>query len=155
MNVKDIMTSPVITTREQTSSAEVAELLRDHRISAVPIVDDAGAVVGVVSEHDLISKRGETAAEIMSSALISVTEDTDVDDVRLLLAERRIRLVPVMAGSKLLGVISRSNLVALMAMEWVCQVCGEPARGGRPPADCPRCAAPATSFAEQQQSPRD
>jgi CBS domain-containing protein len=154
MKVKEIMTSPVITAGSHDTVAQVAELLRRHRISAVPITDATGAVVGIVSEHDLMAKTGSTAQEVMSAEVISVSEDTEVDDVRLLLIERRIRRLPVMSGVQLVGIVSRADIVALLAMEWVCEVCGEPAHGGRPPQQCPRCGA-VDSFVEQQQSPGD
>src|SRR5215207_9505236 len=114
MKVKEIMTSPVITAGSHDTVAQVAELLRRHRISAVPITD---AVVGIVSEHDLMAKTGSTAQEVMSAEVISVSEDTEVDDVRLLLIERRIRRLPVMSGVQLVGIVSRADIVALLAME--------------------------------------
>jgi CBS domain-containing protein len=155
MKVREIMTTPVISVEAQAPVAHVAALLRQHAISAVPITDDAGAVVGVVSEYDLIARSGSTARDIMSPGVISANEDTDVDDVRALLVDRRIRRVPVMAGSALVGIVSRSDIVALMAMEWVCQVCGEPVHGARPPEQCPRCGAASDRFVEQQTPPGD
>lgn len=155
MKAKDVMTRSVIHTHLGTPTAEVAALLSRHRISAVPITDDHGTVVGLVSEFDLLSKRGKTAGEIMSPGVISVTEETDVEDVRYLLVERRIKRVPVLAGQQLVGIISRSDIVRLMVLEWICQVCGEPVRGESPPEHCPRCAAPQTCFVQQAPPPGD
>jgi CBS domain-containing protein len=59
------------------------------------VTDADGAVIGLVSEYDLLAREGETAAAVMIGSVITVTEDTDVDDVRHLLVERRIRRVPV------------------------------------------------------------
>src|SRR5256885_10417516 len=98
MQVKDIMTRNVIQAHAGLPSADLADLLSRHRISAVPIVDDNGTVIGLVSEIDLLARRGATAREIMSPGIISVSEETDVEDVRFLLIERRIKRVPVMAG---------------------------------------------------------
>ena len=84
MKVKEIMKAPVYTASVDMPTADVAKLLVQHRISAVPVVDASGAVVGLVSEHDLISRDGPTAADVMSPGIVSVTEEAEVDDVRLL-----------------------------------------------------------------------
>ncbi|MEV5410870.1 CBS domain-containing protein [Thermopolyspora sp. NPDC052614] len=153
MKVKDIMTAPVITVRRDTSVPDVAALLRGRRVSAVPVVDDEGAVVGLVSEYDLLAREGATAADVMTSAVISVTEDTDVDEVRHLLVERRIRRVPVLSGGHMVGIVSRSDVMALLTTEWACGVCGEVTRGERPPSRCPKCHAEAGRFALQEPAP--
>jgi CBS-domain-containing membrane protein len=153
MKVKEIMKTPVYTADVDMPTADVAKLLVQYRISAVPVIDASGAVVGLVSELDLISRDGATARDVMSPGIVSVTEDTDVDDVRHLLVDRRIRRVPVLSGGQLVGVVSRADLVALIAMEWVCEVCGTQARGERPPASCPTCAADTVRFVHLQQPP--
>ena len=149
----EIMTAPVVTVPADTPIAEIAQTLRRHRISAVPVVDEAGGVVGLVSEYDLLARTGLTARDVMTSAVVSVTEHTGIDEVRHLLVDRRIRRVPVLAGGRLVGIISRSDLVALMATEWVCQVCGEPVRGEHPPELCPKCLGGAERFILQEQPP--
>lgn len=153
MKVKEIMKTPVYTADVDMPTADVAKLLVQYRISAVPVIDASGVVVGLVSELDLISRDGATARDVMSPGIVSVTEDTDVDDVRHLLVDRRIRRVPVLSGGRLVGVVSRADLVALIAMEWVCEVCGTQARGERPPASCPTCAADTVRFVHLQQPP--
>ncbi|MDI3315195.1 MAG: CBS domain-containing protein [Mycobacterium sp.] len=147
------MTTPVVTVPAEAPPPVVAAVLREHRISGVPVVDTSGAVVGLLSEYDLLARRGATAAEMMSSTVISVTEDTDVDDVRHLLVERRIHRVPVLAGTRLVGIVSRGDVVALLVPEWVCQVCGEAVRGPHPPQSCPKCGAGAERFALHEPSP--
>jgi CBS domain-containing protein len=153
VKVKEIMTKPVIHAHVDTPRADLAKLLAGKNISAVPITDDHGVVVGLVSEFDLLAKSGKTAREIMSPGVISVNEEADVEDVRFLLVERRIRRVPVLDGQKLVGIVSRSDIVRLMALHWICQVCGEPARGDQPPQQCPKCAAPADRFLQEPQHP--
>jgi CBS domain-containing protein len=153
MKVKEIMKAPVYTASLDMPAADVAQLLVKYRISAVPVIDASGAVVGLVSEHDLISRAGPTAADLMSPGIVSVTEDANVDDVRHLLVDRRIRRVPVLSGGQLVGIVSRADIVALIAMEWVCEVCGTQVRGERPPASCPTCAADTARFVHQPQPP--
>jgi CBS domain-containing protein len=153
VKVKEIMTTPVVSAGPDTPTADVAKLLSRHRISGVPVTDQDDAVVGLVSEYDLLVKRGATAREVMSPTVISVTEDTDVEDVRALLVDLRIRRVPVMAGQRLVGIVSRSDLVELLALEWTCGGCGEPVRGSQPPDRCPRCGEPTERFTRQEQPP--
>ena len=152
MKVKEIMTTPVVSAEPDTPTSDLARLLTRHHISGVPVTDQDGAVVGLVSEYDLLVKSGATASEVMSPTVISVTEDTDVEDVRALLVDMRIRRVPVVAGRQLVGIVSRSDLVELLALEWTCEGCGEPVRGSQPPERCPRCGQ-ATGFARQEQPP--
>lgn len=112
MSVKEIMTKDVVTVQSATPVREVADLLRERNVSGVPVVDDEGRVLGVVSELDVVSRRGATAADIMSKQVISVTEDTDVDEVLHLFLNQRIRRVPVLSdGQHLAGIVSRSDLV--------------------------------------------
>lgn len=153
MKVKEIMTTPVVTVSVDAPTSRVAAVLREHRISGVPVVDSTGAVVGLLSEYDLLARSGAAAGDVMSAAVISVTEDTDVDEVRHLLVERRIHRVPVLAGARLVGVVSRSDVVALLATEWVCQVCGEAVRGSQAPTSCPKCQAGSTQFTLQDPDP--
>jgi CBS domain-containing protein len=91
---------------------ELAKRLTYHRISGMPVVDDQGLILGVVSEADIISKRGATVADIMTSPVISVTEETPALDVAALLTEERIKRVPVVRDGKLVGLIGRSNVVS-------------------------------------------
>lgn len=151
--VAEIMSAPVVTVTGDRPTGEIAETLRRHRIRAVPVVDEAGAVVGLVSEYDLMAKAGATAREVMTTAVVSVTEDTSVDDVRHLLVDRRFGRVPVLSGGRLVGIVSRSDVVALLATEWVCGSCGEPVRGERPPETCPKCLCDGERFALQEQPP--
>lgn len=147
------MSTPVITVAPHTAVREIADALTKHGISAVPVVDDGGAVLGVVSEYDLLARAGTVAAEVMTTAVISVSADTAIADVRHLLVERRIRRVPVLAAGGLVGIVSRGDVVALLATEWVCEVCGEPVRAEQPPETCPKCQAGRQRFALQEQLP--
>jgi CBS-domain-containing membrane protein len=143
MKVKEIMTANVVSVRDDTSMREVAQALDRHRISGMPVCDDAGHMVGLISEYDLIAKPdARTAAEAMTRDVISVMEDTSVDEVRYLLVQRKIKRVPVLRGQKLVGIVSRADLVREIALTWVCQVCGDHERGTNPPEECPKCGTP-------------
>jgi CBS-domain-containing membrane protein len=149
----EIMSSPVITVSVGATRAQIAEVLSRQQVSAAPVLDDAGNVVGVVSEHDLLAKPGVDAAELMTTAVISVSVDCPLNDIRHLLVERRIRRVPVLQDGRLVGVVSRRDVIATMATEWVCQVCGEPVRADHPPVACPKCHTGPERFVLQEQPP--
>jgi len=153
MNVHEIMTTHVVSVRDESTIEDAARLLAHHRISGLPVVSEAGTLVGLVTEHDLISKQGATVADIMSRSVISVSPDTPVEEVSHLLTNRRIRRVPVLQGDRLVGIVSRSDLVKQIAMRWVCPVCGEVVRGPEAPEQCPRCHAPKSAFTHEMELP--
>ena len=143
MKVGEIMTPNVISVNEDAPVREVAQLLDRHRISGLPVCDGDGHMVGLISEYDLIAKpQAKTAGEAMTHDVISVMEDTSVDDVRFLLVNRKIKRVPVLRGTRLVGIVSRADLVREIALTWVCQVCGDSERGRNPPDQCPKCGTP-------------
>jgi CBS domain-containing protein len=145
MRATDVMTSEVITLGEDASVQEAAKLMAEHGISAVPVIDRESRVVGMVSEGDLLH-RAETGTErrrswwlemvastnqlageyvkshsgkvkdVMTRDVVSVTEQTPVADIAVLLETNRIKRVPVLRGGKLAGIVSRANLVRALAM---------------------------------------
>ncbi len=140
--VKEIMTPNVISVPETMPVKDVAELLSEKRITGVPVVDEDGQVTGVLSEYDIISRQGATAADIMSRQVISAAEETDAGEVAQLLTNRRIRRVPILAEGRLVGIVSRSDLMRLfMTTRWVCENCGYFERGFERPAHCASCGA--------------
>jgi CBS domain-containing protein len=153
MKVREVMTRRVIRAEVDTPVADIARLLTENHISAVPITDKSGAVVGLVSEYDLLAKKGLVAGEIMTADVITVSEEANVDAVQHLLIERRVKRVPVMSGQELVGIVSRSDIVRLMAEEWICETCGEAVRGDHRPDQCPKCAGPQSRFVKLEQSP--
>ena len=123
MKVGEIMTRNPVSVREDSPIRDVAQTLARRGISGLPVCDGEGHVVGVISEYDLIAKpEAKSAGEAMSRDVIAVMEETSVDEVRFLLVNRRIRRVPVLSGQKLVGIVSRRDLVRELAFTWVCQV---------------------------------
>lgn len=153
MKAREIMTATVISVREDAEVEATARLLARNRISGLPVVNAAGSLVGLVTEYDLITKQGVTVADIMSRSVISVSPDTEVEQIAHLLTNQRIRRVPVLDGDKLVGIVSRSDLVRLIAMRWVCDVCGEMVRSSQMPEQCPRCGAGQNAFAHEVEQP--
>jgi CBS domain-containing protein len=141
VKVEDVMTTKVITVTEHSTKQQAARLLAQHRISGLPVVNADNVVVGVVTEYDVISKEGQTVGEIMTRGVISVTPDTDLEEVGQLLVHERIKRLPVLDQGRLVGIVSRADLVREVAMRWVCPVCGEVVHSEDQPQRCPRCGA--------------
>jgi CBS domain-containing protein len=146
MRAMDVMTTEVITIHEDATVQAAAKLLVEHGISAVPVVDSENRVIGMVSEGDLLH-RAETGTErrrswwldmvtstdqlaaeyirshsgrvrdVMTPGVISVTEQTAIAEIAILLETHRIKRVPVLRDGKLVGIVSRANLVQALAMK--------------------------------------
>ena len=144
MRAIDVMTSEVVTVSDNASVAAVAKLLAERSISAVPVVDAANRVIGMVSEGDLLH-RTETGTErrrswwldmlastnqlagdyikshsglvkdVMTRDVISVSDTTPVADIAIVLETNRIKRVSVLRDGKLVGIVSRANLVRALA----------------------------------------
>ena len=138
--VKEIMTTDVIAVPKSMAVDEVAILLHERRITGLPVVDERGTVVGVLSEFDTLSREGATAGDIMTGPVIGVTAESSIEEALDLLIDRRIRRVPVLDGGRLVGIVSRSDLLRLFTRtRWTCERCGHFARGLTRPARCARC----------------
>ncbi|MFO1351752.1 MAG: CBS domain-containing protein [Gammaproteobacteria bacterium] len=140
MQVKDIMTTNVVTVGLDTRVEQIAALLLERRISGVPVVDAENRVLGIVSEGDLLRRQendtdyraswwlewfndsGERAAQyvkthglraeqVMTRNVVTVTEEMSVADVARILEERRIKRAPVVRAGQLVGIVSRANLL--------------------------------------------
>lgn len=139
MQAIDIMTSKVISIGLDTDVRDVAQLLLEHRISAVPVVDDERRVLGIVSEGDLMRRvkgdepqggawwlslftggqdpeayvkaHGRKAREVMSPDPLTVEENTPLHTIARLLEKHHIKRVPVVREDKLVGIVSRANLL--------------------------------------------
>ena len=130
MNAKDVMTTPVVTVSPETPIAEIAKRLLQRRISAVPVVDTEGRPVGIVSEGDLMRRpeaagvrhsswwlsliaEPETQAHeyVMTHAVTTVTEEASLEEIATLLEKHRIKRVPVVRDGKVVGIVSRANLL--------------------------------------------
>jgi predicted transcriptional regulator len=104
------------------------------------VVTAEGHVVGIISETDVFSKKGKVARDIMSPRVISVTEDTGIDEAARLLIGERIRRVPVIRGGKMVGLLSRSDVLEFFAKtRWTCDVCGWWERSLEKPERCHSC----------------
>src|SRR5438105_6702593 len=112
------MTRDVITFTEDEEVGAAAQTLSKKRITGAPVVDSEGHVVGIVSEVDVLTKRGKTVKEIMSPHAIAVTEATAVEEAAQLLAGKHIRRLPRLRGRNMRGLDSRAAVAAKQSRAW-------------------------------------
>jgi len=138
--VKEVMSTRVIWVKKDATFREMAAALREHRLSAFPVLDDAGKVIGVVSEADLLTKealntepdgmpgmitgilrrkeqekaRGITAGDLMTSPAVTVRPDDTVEHAARLMYTRKVKRLPVVdSAGHLVGIISRADVLAI------------------------------------------
>jgi len=116
MIAKDIMTKEIITVSPTTGVKKLAMTLVKNQISGAPVVDKNGKIIGVVSEADIIGKKGKDVRAIMSKKVISVAEDTPVEAIAQLMTTHKITRLPVMRDDKVIGIVSRADIVNAIAM---------------------------------------
>jgi CBS domain-containing protein len=151
--VKEVMTTDVISFHEDTPVEEIAAALSGRHITGAPVVTSEGYVVGIVSEVDVFAKKGHTARDIMSPHVISITEDTGIDQAARLLVGERIRRLPVLREGRLVGLISRSDILEFFATRvWACSTCGQGEHGLEQPERCSACSG--TRFTLERAHPR-
>lgn len=135
MNVTEVMTTNVAAVGRDASLKQVAELMVDHKISGVPVVNADRRVLGVVSEADIIFKaasrlasvglRGDlvaqavdqghlaaaTAGEAMTAPAVTIDAEQSVAEAARLMVERRVNRLPVLVEGRLAGIVSRGDIV--------------------------------------------
>ena len=135
--VGDVMTTRVIAVKRNAEFKQIAAMLRQYRVSACPVIDDAGRVVGVVSEADLLYKAADcelpaglirlrwklgeeskitavTAKELMTSPAVTVRADVPVQVAARVMRDRRLKRLPVVcAGGKLCGIVTRTDVLGM------------------------------------------
>jgi CBS domain-containing protein len=148
------MSRDVLKISESANVSELTSILTRHRITGLPVLDNKGKLVGVVSEFDVIDRKGKTVADIMSRKPITIASDAPIGEAARLFVSHRIRRVPVVDGEKMVGIVSRSDIVRFFATrQWECGECGFTDRGFEPPETCPSCGAPADKFKLSQAPP--
>jgi CBS domain-containing protein len=146
LTAHDVMTRKVITVSPETRVEDAAALMAEHRITGLPVLDDHGSVIGMISDFDVIGKPGRIVRDIMTTQVISVSPDTDLDEIGHILTGKHIRRLPVVQASTLVGIVSRGDLIKRIAQRWTCSVCGSLERGPTAPARCPNCGAGSEAF---------
>lgn len=144
MRAKDVMTRKVVTVDEEATIPEVVQLLLESRVSAVPVLNREGQVVGVVSEGDLVHRErtpqrsswwlaffrdrekmaeefrkvhGLRARDVMTKPAVTAEEDASVEEIATLLEEKHIKRVPILKEGRLVGIVSRADLLRALAVK--------------------------------------
>jgi CBS domain-containing protein len=145
MKARDIMSRPVITTTGDATVQDVARLLLKHRISAVPVVDDAGAMIGIITEGDLLHRaeagterrrswwvkhfaghealaseyvksHARAVRDVMTPVpIVTASPETPVWELAMLMDKHSINRVPILEAGQLVGIVSRANLLQVLA----------------------------------------
>jgi CBS domain-containing protein len=144
MKAADVMVSTVITVRPTARVEEVASILLANRISAVPVIDEQGELLGIVSEGDLmrraeagtdrcrswwleyltgkqvlaadyVKSHSHKVTDVMTRAVITATPETPLGEIVILLEKNRIKRVPIVQNGKVVGIVSRANLLQALA----------------------------------------
>jgi CBS domain-containing protein len=148
------MSRDVLKISESATVEQLTSILTRHRITGLPVLDNKGKITGIVSEFDVIDRKGRLVADIMSRDPITIAGDAPVGEAARLFVKHRIRRVPVMDGTKLVGIVSRSDIVQFFATrQWQCGNCGFTDRGFEPPDKCPSCGAGGDQFTLGQAPP--
>jgi CBS domain-containing protein len=146
------MSRYVVSVTEDTPVIEVTRILAERRFSGLPVLNQDGGVVGMVSDFDLLARDGETAGEVMSPDVMTVSEDTDIRVARALMIDHRLARLPVFRGNELVGIVSRGDILREFVLHWICDVCGEVSRGKAPPDRCWKCGT-GGQFRHERQNP--
>lgn len=144
MRAADLMTADVVTVDEDATVQEAAALMLRHHISALPVVDRTGKLVGIVSEGDLMRRaelgtererswwlelltanrdlatdyakaHGRKVGEVMTRKVITAAPDTPLNEIALLLEKHGIKRVPILDHGRLVGIVARANLLQALA----------------------------------------
>jgi CBS domain-containing protein len=145
MKARDVMVSPVFTVGKRATVREVAKILLEKRISAVPVVDGDGKIVGIVTESDLmhrtesgterpyswwmhflagdatvaadyVKSHAERVEDVMTAEVVTAAPETPLHEIATLLEEHQIKRVPIVnKESHLVGIVSRANLIQVVA----------------------------------------
>jgi CBS domain-containing protein len=139
----DVMTTDLVTVIPETTVEELAKIFIEHRIGTVPVLNDTGELIGVVTETDLVERdrnlhmptiislfdwviyledesrfrrelrkmTGQTVADLYTAEVLSVSPETSLDRVADIMADKHINAVPVTTGKRLVGIVSRIDLI--------------------------------------------
>ncbi|CAL9435380.1 A-adding tRNA nucleotidyltransferase [Actinosynnema sp. ALI-1.44] len=119
MRAQDVMTSPVVAVTADVPIRQVAALLADRGFTAVPVVDAAERLVGIVSEEDVVRggyvEGATTAGGVMTTPVLCVDPDAPVAMIARVMLEDHVRWLPIVSDHRLVGVVTRRDLLGALA----------------------------------------
>jgi CBS domain-containing protein len=122
LKAKDVMTTPVVTISPDTTLADATKLLDAKGITGVPVADAQGKVMGILTEKDILIfaytytgvSRNTKAIEAMTASVVSFPSDAPVEAIATCFSKSDFRRVPIIDEGKLVGIISRRDIIRLM-----------------------------------------
>lgn len=134
MRARDVMSAPVITVTPGTRVKDAANLLASRGYTALPVVDDDDRLIGIVTEADLVRGRfprdaryrraddvlpepGMKVADVMTTPVSGMADNTDVVDLITVMLDDRIRSMPIVDGSRVVGIVTRRDLVRIIGRD--------------------------------------
>ena len=144
MTIEEVMTRDVITVSPAMPIHQAARLMVEHGVSGLPVVDDGGRLVGIISEGDLIVRQtrreerpwwrrffdngeqlareyqkavGVTVGEVMTSSVVSISPVWGVETAAAIMQNKRIRRLPVVHDGRLVGIVTRADLIKALATQ--------------------------------------
>lgn len=142
MRARDIMTTNVVSVSPETEIAEAVRLMLERQISGLPVIDDSGRLAGILTEGDLMRRaelvtgrqsrrthptspeqdakayvkaHGLKVKDVMTREVVTINEQEPLDQIAMVLEERGIKRTPVMRSGKIVGIVSRANLLRGLA----------------------------------------
>jgi CBS domain-containing protein len=127
LRAKDVMTQDVVTTRRETGVYEAVRILLKHHIAGLPVVDDDGTLVGILTEKDVLGLyesadygRDRTVEDYMTQPAVHFDEDESLEEICRCLMRYTFRRVPVTSDGKVVGILSRPDII-----RWIVELSGE------------------------------
>jgi CBS domain-containing protein len=117
LKAKDIMSRTVTTIRYDGTLLDAIQLLVCKEISGLPVVDEKGKMIGIITEKDILNfifsgnLKNTRVADAMSKEVVSFSPETDMDTIALTVGQNRFRRVPIVEGDKVVGIVSRRDII--------------------------------------------
>lgn len=112
MLVKDVMSSSIISVKQDDTFDHISYIMRSEDIGAVPVCDNQNRLIGIITDRDLIMRYlvGNTAQELMTESPISIKADDDIHNAAIVFSNHRVRRLPVLDGGRLVGMLSLKDM---------------------------------------------
>lgn len=122
VRAKDIMSTKVTTVHEYANVMDVIKLLVEHNVTGLPVVDDSGRLLGMVTEKDILmlllydpNVKGKTVTDLMTTEIIHFDEDENLMKIFETLVQSNFRRVPILSEGRLVGIVSRRDIIKFLS----------------------------------------
>jgi CBS domain-containing protein len=122
IKAKDVMSTKVTTIDEYAHVMEVIKLLVEHNVTGLPVVDDAGRLLGMVTEKDILMQllydpdvKGKTVTDLMTTEIVHFDEDENLMKIFESLVQNNFRRVPILSEGQLVGIVSRRDIIVFLS----------------------------------------